>query len=271
MLKFLFSKSFLTQAVLAIIVSALLILGAYFFLINYAKTGEAVTVPELNGLDIIEADAELQLAKLSPEVIDSVYQQDLQGGIIVDQNPRAGSMVKKKRKIYLTISRYGIPTLKLPNVLNQTSAIAISKLTRRGFEIGNLKSKTDPCDGCAIGLEFKGKSISVDDNIPVGSTIDLIIGKTSDGAVSSVPALFGLTLDQATMILHEFDLNRGAYIYDEENVKTAGDTLSARVYSQSIKPGESIKLGSPINLSLTIDEEKIPTVNIDSIIGSLPK
>ena len=92
MLKFLFSKSFLIQAVLAIIVSALLILGAYFFLINYAKTGEAVTVPELNGLDIIEADAELQLAKLSPEVIDSVYQQDLQGGIIVDQNPRAGTL-----------------------------------------------------------------------------------------------------------------------------------------------------------------------------------
>ncbi len=271
MLKFIFSKSFLKQVVLAIIVSALSFFGAYFFLTNYAKTGEAVVVPELIGLDIIEADAELQLAELSLEVIDSVYQQELQGGIIVNQKPIAGSMVKKNRKIYLTISRYGIPIVQIPNVLNQTSGIAISKLTRRGFEIGELKSKTDPCDGCAIGLEFKGKSISVDENIPVGSTLNLIIGKTSNGAVSSVPALYGLTLDQATLILHEFDLNRGAYIYDEESVKTPVDTLSARVCSQSIKPGESIKLGSPINLTLTIDKEKIPTVNIDSITGSLPK
>ena len=271
MMRFLFSKTFIIQIILAAIIACLLIIGAYFFLINYAKTGEAVTVPDLNGLDIIEADAELQLANLNIEVIDSLYQQDLRGGIIVDQTPRPGSMVKKDRKIYLTISRYAIPTVTVPNVLNQTSAIAISKLTRRGFKIGELKSKTDPCDGCAIGLEWNGNPVLTDSKIPTGTKLDLIIGQTNEGAVSAVPMLYGLTLDEATLILHGYDLNRGAYIYDNETVKTSGDTLSSRVYSQSISPGEIIKLGSPVNVSLTIDAEKIPSVNLDSIKASVPK
>ena len=252
-------------------VAVLLMFGAYFFLTNYAKTGEAVTVPDLNGMDIIEADAELHLANLSIEVIDSIYEQDMRGGIIVDQNPRSGSMVKKDRKIYLTISCYGIPTVTVPNVLNQTSAIAISKLTRKGFEIGKLKSKTDPCDGCAIGLELNGKPVMADSKIPSGSILNLIIGQTNEGAVSAVPALYGLTLDEATLILHDFDLNRGAFIYDNETVTTSGDTLSARVFSQSVNPGERIKMGSPINIKLTIDAEKFPSFNIDSIKASLPQ
>lgn len=269
MLRFVFSKTFLIQVVLAVVFITLVIIGAYFFLINYAKTGEAVSVPALENLDIIEADAELKQLELNVEIIDSIYQQDKRGGIVVDQNPVEGSMVKKGRKIYLTISRYDIPTVEVPNVLNQTTAIAISKLTRRGFKIGELTSKSDPCDGCAIGLEFDGKTVDVGSKIPSGSTVNIIVGQQNDGAISLVPALYGLTKDEATALLHQHELNRGAYVYDLESVKSEGDSLAARVYSQSIAPSENAKVGTPINISLTIDMAKIPEANLDSIKASI--
>ncbi len=268
MLRFLFSKTFILQLILAGIFIALVILGTYFFLINYAKTGEAVTVPNLEGYDLVEAEAELTQLDLEIEVIDSIFHLGQQGGIIMEQQPREGSMVKKNRKIYLTISRYETPTVKVPNVLNQTSAIAISKLNRRGFIIGKLTSKTDPCDGCAIGIELNGKTIQPETNIPVGSKIDLIIGQLNEGANSVVPTLYGLTKDEATQVLHNFELNRGAYNFDE-TVETGGDSLAARVFYQSEKSGESIKLGSPINITLTLDITKLPNVNLDSIKASI--
>ena len=55
--------------------------------------------------------------KLDPEVIDSLYLPDTRGGVVVDQEPIKGSMVKTDRKIYLTIARYSSPMVKLPNVI----------------------------------------------------------------------------------------------------------------------------------------------------------
>jgi beta-lactam-binding protein with PASTA domain len=80
MLRFLFSKTFILQLILAGIFIALVILGTYFFLINYAKTGEAVSVPNLEGYDLVEAEAELTQLDLEIEVIDSIFHLGQQGG-----------------------------------------------------------------------------------------------------------------------------------------------------------------------------------------------
>lgn len=267
MIKFLFSRVFAIQVAVALILICLSVFGAYAFLINYTKTGEAIEVPNLEGMDIIEAEAALKAAELKVEIIDSLYIQGDRGGIVLDQEPRATSLVKKERKIYLTISRYKTPTVIVPDVLNQSIAIAINKLTRRGFLIGEQIPKPDPCNGCPIGLEIRGKKIMEGSKLPKGTKIDLIIGMSDNATSVLVPALYGLSLDEAKLLLASYGLNVGAQIISD--AKTSGDTLAAKVYEQSEKQGTAIATGSAIGLFASPDLMKLPDVNLDSIKASI--
>jgi len=267
MLKFIFSRTFVINVLLAGVFVILCLVGAYYFLNSYAKTGEAVSVPDLAGYDLIEAEAFLKEAELDIEIIDSIFTLGKRGGEVVDQDPRPSSLVKKNRKIYLTISRYETPKVSIPNVLNQTSAIAISKLTRRGFEIGELISKADPCEGCAIGLQLNGETVEVESKLPQGSKIDIVFGEVNAGSVTPVPELYGLSFDEATALLHMKGLNRAGFSI--ELAENEGDSLASRVFWQSEKPGELIKTGSPIIINLSTDITKVPPSNIDSVRASL--
>jgi eukaryotic-like serine/threonine-protein kinase len=267
MIKFLRSRIFLIQICLALVFTCLCVYGAYLFLNNYAKTGEAIEVPNLEGLDIIEAEAALKSEGLYAEIIDSLYQQGDRGGLVLDQEPRATSLVKKDRKIYLTISRYQTPTVIVPNVLNQSIAIAINKLTRRGFLIGQQIPKPDPCNGCPIGLEIRGKKILEGTKLPKGTKIDLIIGMSDDEGEVLAPALYGLTPDEAKLLLTSYGLNVGALVITD--AMNNGDSLAAKVYDQSEKPGTFLKTGSAIGVFASPDILKLPNVNLDSVKASI--
>ncbi|GAB5538729.1 MAG: hypothetical protein Salg2KO_08320 [Salibacteraceae bacterium] len=244
-------------------VSIGLIAAAYFYLKSYARAGEAIAVPEIEGFDIIEAEAILKKADLKAVVVDSLYMPEKRGGVILDQEPNGLALVKSGREIYITISRYKTPQVSIPNVLDQTSAIAINKLTRRGFVIGELIPKPNPCQGCAIGMEMNGSEVKVGASVPKGSTIDLVVGESDGNALTSAPILFGLTENEASEILHIHQLNVGAVIYDD--CENAEDSASARIFWQSIEGNNDVGIGDPISVRLSTDARKIPDVNLDSL------
>lgn len=267
MFRFILSKTFLIQLCLAALVAGSLLIGAYLYLQQFTRSGEAVSVPELIGSDIIEAEALLKQSDLRAVVIDSLYVQDKRGGVILDQNPPELSSVKTGREIYLTVSRYKTPQVEVPNVLDQTMAIAINKLTRRGFEIGELIPQSNPCEGCAVGLELNDKSVEIGSKLPKGSKIDLVVGENSSNAIVATPILYGLNFDEAKTLLNKYQLNEGAIIYSD--CESDSDSLSARVYWQSINPNSDARIGEAINIKLSPNLDLIPPVNVDSIKSSI--
>lgn len=267
MRKFIFSKSFLIQLLLAFVLIAIVVWGAFAYLESYARIGEKVVVPDLHGLDVIESEAALKEAELSAEVVDSIFVLNQRGGIVVDQEPIPAAYVKKNRKIYLTITRYQTPTEVVPNVLNQTTTLAIMKLNRRGFEIGELIPKPDPCNGCPIGLEVAGKPLKVGSRISKGTTIDIIVGSSENATMVATPLLTSLKLDEAEELLHLQALNLGSTVFPD--AETASDSAGALVFTQSPEEGELVPMGTSINLYLTHLPDKIPSVNTDSIKARL--
>ncbi|MEZ4720747.1 MAG: PASTA domain-containing protein [Flavobacteriales bacterium] len=263
MFKFLLSKSFVQQLAIAVFVVVLTIISTYYYLKNYARTGEAIEVPDLTGYDIIEAEGLLKQSDLVAEVIDSLFIEGKRGGEIVDQEPRGTSLVKSGRKIYLTVTRYIVPQTKLPNVINQGLPLAQAKLTSYGFKIGKLIPRPDPCTNCAIGFEVKGKPVKVGSNLPKGVTIDIVVGQKEDGAVVSVPILYGLTLDEAKEMLLNHSLNLGATVIHDAVSKE--DSTASLVYWQSNNQNEHIPMGSSVNVYLSSDHSKVPEVNSDSL------
>lgn len=269
MIRFLFSRTFLIQLVLALLLIGLCIGGTYYYLLSYTKLGESIEVPNLTGYDIIEAEAELKQLDLQLEVIDSLYQPGKRGGEIVDQQPIPTSLVKSNRKIYLTISRYSTPMKELPNVTEQTTAIAIAKLTSYRFKIGELSHKaSNYCSDCVLAVKVKDKVIEPGTRLREGQTVDLVVGQESTGELVSVPMVYGLSETEAQKLLNMHNLNLGAAPYDEDCV-TKADSVAARVYRQSPEENEMLPIGSNVNVFLASDLSKIPEgINIDSIKGA---
>ena len=267
MRNFLFSRTFLIQLLLAAALIAVGTWGAFTYLESYARTGEKVTVPDVQQMDLIESEAVLNELELQAEVVDSIFVQGQRGGLVVDQEPIPSSFVKKNRKIYLTITRYQTPSEVVPNVLNQTTTLAIIKLSRRGFEIGELIPKSDPCNGCPIGLEVNGKPLKVGSRISKGTTIDIVVGTADDAAMVSTPLLSTLNIAEAEELLHLHALNLGSVVYPD--AETAADTNASVVFTQSPNEGELISMGTDVTIYLSHLAEKIPSVNTDSLKAQL--
>lgn len=264
MIRFIFSKQFLIQAALAIVVVLLVMTGAYYYLKHYTRQADALELVDLEGYDIVEAESILKNIDLEAVVIDSLYLPSKKGGEVVDQEPIPGSMVKKERKIYLTIARYSSPMVKLPNVIDQTLPLAMAKLSSFDIQIGDLQYKSSECTNCVLAVQVNGEDVEIGSNLVKGQTVDLVVGEGESGEMVAVPLLVGLSIDEARVLVNRTGLNLGATpCPDCENEQ---DSTAARIYRHVPSADDnSINLGGSIDVYLTADESKIPEVNLDSL------
>ena len=264
MLKSLFSRRFAFHMIIAIILVVASVGSAYLYLLNYTRQDAVVEVPALEGYDLFEANIALKDLTLEGMIIDSLYLPEKRGGEVVDQDPKPGSKVKENRKIYLTIARYQAPMVKLPNILDQTLALAMAKLESYDIGIGELIHKPSDCTDCVIGVEYKGKTLEPGVALEKGIRIDLVIGEGATGERIDVPVLFGLNAEEARTLLNMQGLNIGATPYLD--CEDAEDSTKARIFKQNPDPDAGIKIpkGSSVDIYLTSELDRVPPVNLDS-------
>ena len=103
-IKFLFSKVFFINLIIAciLLIASLFILNRY--LNKITKHGEKVVVPNVINKKISDLDDNLLNKGFRYQIMDSVWERKLPKGIIRDQKPAPGDSVKEGRKIYLTIN-----------------------------------------------------------------------------------------------------------------------------------------------------------------------
>ena len=142
LLKFLYSKTFFKQLVLAIV--ALIVLC--FFLLRWLDSttnhGEFIVVPDLKGKSLETVDIELKDKNLVMEVQDSSnYNPNYPKYSVIEQNPKAGSKVKESRKIYITYNPSGYRRVEVPNIEMRTLRQAKPTLEAIGLQIGTNLQK----------------------------------------------------------------------------------------------------------------------------------
>ncbi|MBC7426436.1 MAG: PASTA domain-containing protein, partial [Bacteroidia bacterium] len=79
----------------------------------FTKHGQQIDVPDVKGMSIENAQAELDKQDFHFEVVDSIYNEDFKKNAITDQDPASGSKVKKGRTIYLTVNASSKPKVKM--------------------------------------------------------------------------------------------------------------------------------------------------------------
>lgn len=268
-LKFFYSKKFLINLAIAIVIVILFIWGVFKFIDSYTNHGETISVPSLEGINIDEVEGILTEKKLRYVILDSIFIENEEKGIVLEQNPLPDDLVKENRTIYVTISKVIPPKIKMPNVVSMSQRLAIAKLESYGLKVDIKYIPSDYVNSVVI-QEMKGKEVKPGELIDLGSKITISVGSASDAQVL-VPYLIDLNKEEAILKLRESSLGVGFSDYTDCKCVTKEDTLNARIYRQSPIRSKSVavNMGSEVDLYFTCDTNLInfnpPTIDSTAI------
>ena len=205
--KFLTSKVFFKQVLLAIgavVVISFIILRWLNFTTNH---GEFETVPMLKGKSLSVATIELDEHNLVMEIQDSAnYNPDYPKFSVIDQDPQAGAKVKEDRKIYITVNPSGYRKITVPDLKERTFRQAKPTLEALGFKVGKISYIDNIAKDLVLKVQYRGVDIKKGEKLPKTTAIDLVLGNGSKGGFSETVS-DSLSVNETDDILPPSDLN----------------------------------------------------------------
>ena len=206
---------------------SLVVLMVVFLIIKiYARQGKEYELPDVVGTNIVGLKANNPLG-LDIVVLDSIFRPGVEGGQILTQDPKGGTMVKHGRKLYVTITAYTAEASVLPELAGLTVRQAVSELRNCGLEVGKLRFVEDPYKNTVIDQSCKGKALYAGQQLERGSVVDLVIGLGDGEGSSIVPFVIGRTSDKARRDIIAASLNVG-----REHFRGVSNKATAVVYRQ---------------------------------------
>jgi beta-lactam-binding protein with PASTA domain len=227
------------------------------FLKIYTHHNHSITVPDFTDLPVDVAAKLIKDQNLRYEIFDSIFIATKEKGVVIDQHPKPGFMVKKHRKIYFTINANSPEKMPMPDLVGITLREARTKIDVAGLKVGRLSYRYDIAKNVVLELKYKGKTIEAGDTVFKGSAIDLVLGKGLSDEKTMVPNLIGMTVDRAKDKAADAFFTISTTIPDQSVQEN--DTLLPRVYRQhpTHNKGLLVPLGSQITLWVTTDTAKL--------------
>lgn len=159
-----------------LLVVVLLFFGVQWWLSIYTHHGEGVDVPQLYNMDYDEAEEMLEELGLLLSVNDSAYMEGMAAGRILQQSPREGASVKEGRTIYVKVSSQTMPTVEIPDLINNSSyRRAKARLQSLAFILEEPKLIDGEKDW-VYGIECDGRSVHTGERVAKRSRLTLVIG-----------------------------------------------------------------------------------------------
>ncbi len=229
----------------------LIFIVLFLFLISlnfFTKHGKTLTIPEITGKSLAEAERILDERGFEIEIQDSIYVDTAEAMTVLKQFPEADAVVKENRTVYLTINRSVPPTIEMPNLISMTFRSAEMSLRQYGLYLEDTFYRPDIAKNAVLEQRYNGEPIKPGTKIQMGSSITLILGSGLGDNEFSVPDLFGMNYYEARTLAE----STGLIIVPVIIAPDVQDTASAYVYKQipervtidrrinRIRPGQSI-------------------------------
>lgn len=181
-LKFLFTKLFLKQLIIAFIAIIVLVLVILWWLKFSTNHNQKIEVPDLAKMSLNDVEEKLDELNLRFEILDSAnYNPDYPKYSVIEQIPNAGKFVKEDRKIYLTLNPSSYRKLKLPEVVGRTRRQAEPTLLAMGFKIGKITYRSYIAKDEVLELRHQGKKVEPGTKLQITTIIDLVLGDGKGG------------------------------------------------------------------------------------------
>ena len=171
-----------------LIISVIALLGLYAAYLSaalFTKHGRTLTVPGVENLTYTEAVEKLHAAGLKVDIRDSIYRDDLRPGIVIEQFPKARSVVKPGRKIFLYINSVHPKEVILDDdnhpseyaLKGESYRSALAKLEELGFK--NIKMvKVLGVSDRVVKIIANGRPVRKMQKVPVNVSIVVEVSTT---------------------------------------------------------------------------------------------
>ena len=174
--KKIFSKYLWKNCLAMLIIFAIFIFAAFFFLDIYTNHSKKVKVPNMVGKNIRLAESRLNDLGLEITVIDTGYIKTLPADIILQQDLQVGSFVKPGRILHVTINAAHAMAVALPDLADNSSfREAELRLRAKGFKLTAPKYIAGDRDW-VYSIEVNGKPCRAGERIYVDQPLTLVIG-----------------------------------------------------------------------------------------------
>lgn len=180
MIEFFKKHYILKHILLLLIVIIALFAGLIFWLEDYTRHGEQKLVPDVIGMTEENAATLILGRELNYDIVDSVFRTGALPGAVVDQDPKAGSFVKKERKIYLIVNAKSAQMTPLPEVIDLSLRQAQALLIGADFKIKEVVYKPSDYRDLVLEVQYNGKKVEAGEEIPTSSELILNVG---DGGI----------------------------------------------------------------------------------------
>ena len=171
-------------------VSVVIVFLCFMFIKIVARQGKEYELPDLRGMALTQLEEENVLS-LRYVVIDSVYDEEKEGGIVVQQDPKPGTMIKTHRKVYVTVTSYAPSDVVLPELSNMTVRSAVSALEAAGLRCGRLRFVDSPYRNVILETTSNGKMVYAGQKMNQNDVVDLTVGMGETPTGTRVPFVIG--------------------------------------------------------------------------------
>ena len=234
----------------------------FLWLRIYTHHGQKLEMPDYRNVHVDEAREDAKERSFEILVNDSLFKVGTPGGMILNQNPVAGSMVKENRKVYVDISRYNATTNRfgdLPMMYGREYNSVKRSLSHLEIESSILRYKYDAGEADHIlevwynGEQIDGRSGRNDDvEIKTGTGLEFVLSKKEGGEVA-IPDLRCEMLGMAKWKLQRTRLKLGR-IEKQGLITTNLD--SCYIVRQIPAYNDSTKIAMGTVISILVQQEK---------------
>ncbi|MEE8468775.1 MAG: PASTA domain-containing protein, partial [Planctomycetota bacterium] len=88
-------------------------------MLAFVRSGAETRVPDLVGLEFAEARMSLEAAGFTGVLEREVHSSDFGEGAVLEQRPKGGEVLRKGRKVWLTVS-LGLRKASVPSLVGQS-------------------------------------------------------------------------------------------------------------------------------------------------------
>lgn len=227
-----------------------------FFSFGNFWSSENITVPNVVGKPVEVAETTLKKLDLKVSV-DEIASDDVPAGQVISQTPAAGTNVKARRIIHLTVSKGGSAML-IPDLKGLTLEQAKERLDKMGLTLGAVENGNDPDKPSDVIISQSPESGA---KATKGTRVNIVINMKQK---VHVPNVVGMTLADARNTLLSMKLSVGTINASDG---TSTDDSSAIIISQDPAGGESTS-SNVVNLTVGKKKSQIKTGTVNI---SIPK
>ena len=235
-----------TIAIVIGIIAALAVVGgiAFALMSGGGDDKDKIAVPSVVGQTVDEATAAIEEAGFELGKVEESFDDKVESGKVISQDPKGDSKQAKGTKVNLTVSK-GTQEITVPDLTGKTAEEAQKALTVSGLKYA--KGAAEYSDSVEKDHVVR-QDIAAGETVAKDTVVTYYLSLGSEG--TSVPNVVGQREGAATTTLN----NAGFYVNADY---APSDTVeSGLVISQSPAAGEKLKDGESVNIVVSTGKTK---------------